>query len=219
MLDALQAQHNATYQLDSGHDVRDFLITNPLVAGVIGQSALPAGSGETLFLSQDDDGLGMSLFLDGDLLERVERSDPLNGLHPGMLADFCQVLEGISHFNCMAFKAGRDREVSLLELELQGEVDKFVTSAQIAIERGDHAFLRKLHGWLFDEVGFHDELDATALARYRAANDYAARFCKHLLRGMLSGNDAALDELRVFFRLPIADKMSLIHGRCWRGNA
>ena len=80
MLETLQRQHNETYQLDSGHDVRDFLITSPLVAGVIGQSALPAGSGETLFLSQDEHGLGMSLFLDGELLERVERSDPLSGL-------------------------------------------------------------------------------------------------------------------------------------------
>lgn len=216
MLETLQRQHNETYQLDGGHDVRDFLITSPLVAGVIGQSALPAGSGETLFLSQDEHGLGMSLFLDGELLARVERSDPLSGLQPRMLADFCQVLEGISHFNCMAFKAGRDREVSLLELELQGEIDKFVASAQIAVEHGDNECLHKLHGWLFDDVGFHDELDAAAMERYRTANDYAARFCRHLLKRLTQNDSAALEELRMFFRLPIAEKMSLIHGRCWR---
>lgn len=216
MLADLQRQHNATYRLGGHYDIRDFLITNRVVAQVIGQEALPTGSGETLFVAQDDHGLGMSLYLDEALLERAARAYPLGQVNPDVLPELCQVIEGVSHFNCMAFKAGNDRAVSLLELELQGEVDKFVACTQIAISNADTECLRHLHRWLFGDVAFHDELDAKALARYQAANDYAARFCQYLGQAFSRGDQTALEELRVFFRLPIADKMSFIHARCWR---
>ncbi len=37
-------------------------------------------------------------------------------------------LEGVSHFVYLAWNAGHDKPVSLLELEMQAEVDKYVGS-------------------------------------------------------------------------------------------
>ncbi|MEM7611785.1 MAG: hypothetical protein AAF270_08915 [Pseudomonadota bacterium] len=216
MIGRLQRQHSATYGLAGDHDIRDFLITNRVLAQGIGQCALPAGSGETLFVAEDDGELGMSLYLDEGLVTRVSARDLPDNLRRSALPEFCQILEGVSHFNCMAFKASHDREVSLLELELQGEVDKFVVCMQIAARHDDHDSVRHLHQWLFDNARFHAELGPCALERYRVASDYAARFCRHLRPGLLDDTPATIEELRHFFRLPVADKMSLIHSRCWQ---
>jgi hypothetical protein len=57
------------------------------------------------------------------------------------------------------------------------------------------------------------DLDEEQLARYRAANNYAARFCHALRDRLVDNGGAALSELRRFFRLPMTDKISHIHSR------
>ena len=39
---------------------------------------------------------------------------------------FCLALEGVSHFLYLIWNASFDRSVTLLEMELQAEIDKFV---------------------------------------------------------------------------------------------
>ena len=213
MLAALQRQLSDIYQAGTGHDVRDYLVTDPTVARCIGQDAMLADSSETLLMAEDEEGLALSLFLDSELIERLETADPLTRLRAHQLEDLWLVLEGISHFNCVVWRAARDRSVSLLELELQAEIDKFVATALLAIDQGRQNLMKRLHGWLFDEVRFRDDLDDEQLARYRAANDYAARFCHTLRERLLCNGDDVLPELRRFYRLPMTDKVSHIHAR------
>jgi len=213
MIDRLQQHLSDIYQVGGVHDVRDFLITDPRLARCLGAGSMLSDSSETLLMSEDGDGLALSLYLDGELISRLESADPLSRLRADLLDDLWKVLEGLSHFNCVVWKASQDRCVSLLELELQAEIDKFVGTTLLALGQGRTELLDHLHGWLFDEVSFHDELDAEQLARYRAANDYAARFC-HALRGrLLDDGNTVLSELRRFFRLPMTDKISHIHSR------
>jgi len=215
MLRQLQRQLSDIYQVGRTHDVRDYLITDPTLAKVIGQDAVLTNSEETLLVSEDDEGLALSLFLDAELLGRLESADPLNSLRADSLDDLWKVLEGISHFNCVVWKAAQDRTVTLLELELQGEIDKFVTTMMLALEQADTDLLNRLHGWLFDEVTFHAELDQEQLHRYRSANDYAARFCHGLRRQLLDDGQLALSELRQFYRLQVTDKITHIHTQAW----
>jgi hypothetical protein len=213
MIDRLQQHLSDIYQVGGVHDVRDYLITDPGLAQCLGAGSILADTSETLLMSEDEEGLALSLFLDGELLARLESADPLSRLRADQLDDLWKVLEGISHFNCVVWKASRDRCVSLLELELQAEVDKFVGTTLLALGQGRTEMLEHLHGWLFDDVSFRAELDDEQLARYRAANEYAARFC-HALRGRLvRDGDAVLSELRRFFRLPMTDKISHIHSQ------
>ena len=213
MLARLQRQLNDIYQVGTGHDVRDFLVTDPTLARCLGQESLLADTRETLLMSQDEDGLALSLFLDGELIERLESADPLTRLRAHQLEDLWLVLEGVSHFNCVAWRAASDRSVSLLELELQAEIDKFVATTRLALAQGRKNLVKKLHGWLFDEIRFRDDLDDEQAERYRAANDYAARFCHSLRERLLSDGEAVLPELRRFYRLPMTDKVSHIHTR------
>jgi hypothetical protein len=213
MIDRLQQHLSDIYQVGGVHDVRDYLITDPGLAQCLGAGSILADTTETLLMSEDEEGLALSLFLDGELLARLESADPLSRLRADQLDDLWKVLEGISHFNCVVWKASRDRCVTLLELELQADVDKFVGTTLLALGQGRTEMLEHLHGWLFDDVSFRAELDDEQLARYRAANEYAARFC-HALRGRLvRDGDAVLSELRRFFRLPMTDKISHIHSQ------
>ncbi len=215
MLAELQQQLSDIYQVGRPYDVRDYVITDPILAKCLGQDAMLANSDETLLLSQDNDGLALSLFLDGAMLERVESTNPLACLHAESLDDLWKVLEGIGHFNCVVWKAAQDRTVTLLELELQGEIDKFVSTMLLAIDQADTGLLNCMHGWLFDNVRFHDGLDDEQLHRYRSANDYAARFCHRIRQQLIDDNSLALSELRHFYRLQLSDKISHIHSQAW----
>lgn len=213
MLAALQQQLSDIYRLGRAYDVRDYMITDPTLAKALGQDAMLGNSEETLLLSQDEEGLALSLFLDGDMLGRLESGNPLEKLRTELLDDLWKVLEGISHFNCVVWKATQDRSVSLLELELQGEIDKYVGTMLLALKQADSHLLNSLHGWLFDEVRFHDELDDEQLDRYRSANDYAARFCHGLQQQLIDDDQLVLSQLRHFYRLQLTDKISHIHSQ------
>ena len=215
MLAELQRQLNDIYQVAGTYDVRDYIITDPTLAKIIGQDAMLTNTDETLLVSQDKDGLALSLFFDADMLKRLESCSPLDYLRVDLLDDLWKVLEGISHFNCVVWKATQDRSVSLLELELQGEIDKFVSTTLLALGQANGDLLNKLHGWLFDNVRYHDDLDDEQLDRYRSANAYAARFCHRLRQQLIDNDELALSELRRFYRLQLGDKISHIHSRAW----
>ena len=215
MLSQLQQQLTDIYRVDRGHDVRDFLITDRQLAAALGQDALLKDTGETLLLAQDDGGLEMSLFLDGEMLTRLEMAGPMSCLHAGMLDDWGKVIEGLSHFNCVAWKASQDRTVTLLELELQGEIDKFVSTMFLAMDQSNRELMAGLHGRLFEGVSFHQDLDGEQLRRYRSANDYASRYCHALRQQLIDNSEGAMTELRHFYRLQSSEKLSHIHTKIW----
>lgn len=215
MLARLQQQLSDIYQVGAGYDVRDFLITDLKLARAIGGDAMLPTTSETLLMCEQDDSMSLSLFLDNTVLQRLESENPLDELRADQLDDLWKVIEGLSHFNCVVWKASQDRAVSLLELELQAEIDKFVSTMQLALGQGDHAMQNSLHGWLFDDVSFSTELDDEQQERYRAANEYAARFCRVLRRRLVSDDSQALSELRRFYRLQLSDKISHIHSSAW----
>ena len=136
MLADLQRHLADIYCLDRPYDVREFVITDPVMARALGEDALLRNTRETLLVSEDDAGLAVSLYLDGAMLERLESSNPVERLRAELLDDLWRVVEGISHFNCIVWKATRERSVSLLELELQGEIDKYVSTLLLRNREG-----------------------------------------------------------------------------------
>lgn len=215
MLAVLQKHLTDIYQADHGFAVTDFLITDPALAKLLGCGMLVPQTDESVLLSQDNDGLALSVFLDEQMLQRLDRDNPLEALRTGQLDDLCKVLEGISHFNYIAWSARQDKSVTLLELEMQAEVDKFVSTWLMALDQEDYDFARRLHGWLFDDVSFNPELDRQQLERYRAANDFAARFCHGLRERLHRDGKKGLHELRRFYRLSQTDKISHIHAQAY----
>lgn len=210
MLSTLQDYLTSIYRVDPGQDVNDFLITDPLLASTLAGESLIPNTSESVLLRQDEEGLALSLYLDSDLLDRLNSSDPLQGLHASQLGDLWTVLEGISHFNYIAWSARKNRRISLLELELQAEIDKFVSALFMALQQEDNELAKNIHRWLFDEINFNPELTEDQLERYTTANNYAARFCHGLHARLASDHYLELRELRQFYRLSQREKISHI---------
>ena len=94
----------------------------------------------------------MSLFLDRALLERLSNANPMRDLNSGNLADYWTALEGVSHFQYLAWNAALDRGVAIHELEMQAEVDKYATTLFLLGEQRDGRFPLLLHHCLFERA-------------------------------------------------------------------
>jgi hypothetical protein len=128
---------------------------------------------ETLFLRDHDGELEVLLHLPRAAVTRTA-DDPLPSFD-----DLCQVIEGVSHFLYLAERARRELPATHLELELQAEVDKFVLLSHD--DAGFHpARAARIHNRLFERVTYLHAADTERGARYRMANDLAARFTRRL---------------------------------------
>ena len=215
LLTRLQGLISGIYDVSIAHDVYDFLVTD---RGHLPAAARTGESDEELIVAQptaESDGeVGMSLYLDPELLKRLSLEDPMVRLHDGNVADYWTALEGVSHFLYLAWNAGHDRPVSLLELEMQAEIDKYVASYWLMREQLPGRFPSELLSALFERTRIDPRLARGREAMYRAASRYAEKFCRRLeqtLRGAHgeSGGEV-LAELRRFYRLTNARKLAHI---------
>lgn len=215
LLTRLQDLISGIYDVSIAHDVYDFLVTD---RGRLPAAARSGQADEELIVAQptEEDGgeVGMSLYLDPELLERLSLADPMVRLHDGNVADYWTALEGVSHFLYLAWNAGHDRPVSLLELEMQAEIDKYVGSYWLMREQWPGRFPAELLSLLFERTRIDSRLARGREAMYREASRYAEKFCRRLeqsLRGTRgdSGGEV-LAELRRFYRLTNARKLAHI---------
>lgn len=199
------------YDAPVTHDVEDYLVCDrSQFAGLTGDAAPPAAD-EQVILVQNQDEVRIGLYVDGAVLDRLEQRDPLDSLDTGNLRDYCTALEGVSHFHYLMWSLARSRNVSLMELELQADVDKYASALTLLTRQRDGEFPAALHTQLFHRVGYLPELSQECRLRYQEANRHAGRFCRQLdekfLRRRRSRPEAWLSELRRFFRCGYQEKM------------
>src|SRR5690349_8062196 len=109
LLRRMQSLLTRLYDAPVEHDAEDFLISDPQrLREVVGDQRGPL-SDEQVFVVQEDGGVRIGLFIDGRVLDRLERRDPLNALDEGNLHDFCTALEGVSHFHYLIWSLARGR--------------------------------------------------------------------------------------------------------------
>jgi len=188
-LRSVQLQIEQVYGLERTADVVDFVRMGA------------ESSRETLVLRQRDDELEIALVL-------PPVSDPLEltAPHYGPSDAWLQLVEGVSHFVYVAERARTELPATMLELELQAEVDKFVLLAFAGAPLEAHQS-SALHGHLYERVRYLHGPDTEDGVRYRLANDLAARFVARLVKG--EDPPAALRTLRKFYRAGQAEKIRL----------
>lgn len=181
----------------------DFLITDPKLVRILETSQDTRDVNEKLLVSEGEDGLDIALYIDQSVLDRLNRENPLSQVHDGNLSDLWVLVEGVSHFVYLVWCAIRDREVTLLELELQAEIDKYITTLFL-IQQQQGKTPGSLHYWLFERPSFDSRLARLELERYRQANRFAGKYCRNLETQFLKrGSRGGLfSELRHFYRLP-----------------
>ena len=207
-LASLQSALAEIYDLPAMPDIADFLLTDRADLAGLAQAR---ASDEQLIVAEYDDTLSLALFIDAPVLARLARRDPFAALTQHNLADYLTVAEGVSHFVYVAWNAGFDKPVTLLELELQAEVDKYVLGAWLLREQGAGRFPRELHRALFERAHIDPDAAAGRVGLYQTASAYAGRFCRrvstNLARGTRGATRELLAELRRFYRWGNARKL------------
>jgi len=218
LLRELQSMLAGLYDAPAENDVHDFLITDAAHAAALQGAVDGPVTDEQLLVAEDEDGLGLSLYLDRAVLERLLARCPLRELSEDNLADYCTALEGVSHFHYLVWNAAHARSVSLLDLELQAEVDKYASALRLLLAQRGGKFPGELFDRLFDRASFLPTLTPEQRGRYEEAHRYAARFCRRLedrfLRRRQARPEAMVAQLRAFYRLGRHAKLR--HAESWR---
>jgi hypothetical protein len=199
------------YDAPVAHDVEDYLVTDRArLHALIGPEADTASDEQVIVVDEGNE-VRVGLFLDQQVIDRLDRNDPTTCLDDANLADYCTALEGVSHFHYLAWSVARAREVSLLELELQADVDKYASALTLMTQQRGGSFPGSLHERLFHRVSYLPQLGEESRNRYEEANRHAARFCRSLeekfLRRRRSRPEAWIGELRRFFRCGHQEKV------------
>ncbi len=208
----LQTQLQSIYELQLDQNVKDFLITCPQMASRLDGGKSNPQLKEKLLLRQEDDDLDLSLFLDSEVVRKLQEDDPVVDMHEGNIEDFCLALEGVSHFLYLLWNASHQRSVTLLEMELQADIDKFVMLSFCLEEQNKRVRPGQIRRLLFESAAYHEQLHESERQRYQDANNFAEKYCWKLESDFLSSRSRqqVLFELRQFYRLPQADKLRRI---------
>ncbi|MBL8615052.1 MAG: hypothetical protein JNM72_05510 [Deltaproteobacteria bacterium] len=190
LLSALQDQLCALYRAEAP-DLLDFLVDDDGLAAIGAQPT--RGADEWVLVAEGEDGLELAIWIAAPLLHQLAEVRSPAQAAAGALRAFCAGVEGLSHALLLIERARRAEPVSLLELEAQAEVDKYVCARLHHPER--RAELRRR---LFHEADLRVDLDDDERDRYREAGALAEAWCAHLDR--LPHDRARIDEQRRFFR-------------------
>ncbi len=203
---ALQAHLHRIYGLthSSTPDIRPFLVDDDAL-----EQLRPPGAArpadEWVLVRECDDGLDLAVWIDQIHLDALADAPDTRVVVRRSLRSFCAVIEGISHFMLLVERARREEPVTLLELEVQAEIDKFV-SARLHCPEQAPAIRRAL----FLDVSLQPGLTPEERSRYREAGRLARAWCDHLTD--LPHLGALLDAQRRFWRSPGGHRMSRLRG-------
>jgi len=189
LLGRLQRRLEHFYSLDASPNVLDFVRERE------------DGGREELLVRELDDYVELALLLPSDAFE-LEEIDASTQSRDTLM----QAVEGVSHFVYLAEHLRTGLPTTLLELELQAEVDKFVVltldRAMLSAEERD-----LICEALFERVQFTHRAETELGARYRLANTLAARYLRRLAVG--ADRPALRRQLHTFYRAGQTDKIRL----------
>jgi hypothetical protein len=213
-LEFLQRELEAIYRVEAPR-VEEFLVGSEAARAV----GCPPRSPEELLVLEEEDGVALGLYLAPGVIAAAAGADPH---HPrprltarGALRDVACAAEGVSHFVYLATRAAAGRSVSLLELEVQAEVDKFALLLLHLWRRGLRRMSAALRRRLFDRVRYHAWLGAEERQRYEEANRLGGGYARWLEGRFIEGADieGLLRELRRTYRRGGDEKLSYLGTR------
>ncbi|MAY79340.1 MAG: hypothetical protein CL930_00970 [Deltaproteobacteria bacterium] len=190
MLSQIQTHLESIYRIEAP-SVSEFLIDASQVLEVLGKDVRQAD--EWVLVREAEDGVDLAVFIAEEHLKMLRQANSLAHAAEIAFPSFCAATEGVSHFLMLVERSRRTEPVSMLELEAQAEVDKFVCATLHHPSRSEEWWRR-----LFRETSLAEGLDVEEMERYEEAGRLAAAFC-----GALTEEphvDAFLRTLRSFWR-------------------
>lgn len=198
VLNTLQGVLQHVYEIDLRHRVADFTTSDPAFARQYGSPHQPM---EQLIFREDGEDVDVSLYLDHRVVDAL---GDLSDGNPSMNM-VCLAVEGVSHFVHFCWRSQYNVDVSLLELEIQAEIDKYVLLTDLYGEAG-------MHRQLFERHRYRRGMNRQLHERYKSANRFAAKYCRKLEKEYIrpGRTNQMLNELRRFCRKSQRQKIHAI---------
>jgi hypothetical protein len=190
MLRVIQDHLQSIYRIQAP-DVRPFLVDLDAVQAILGPDTRAAD--EWVLFSQDGEDVELAVYIADEHLSRLAEAQTPGQAVEQCFSSFCAATEGVSHFLMLVERSRRSEPVRMLELELQAEIDKFVSAWLHHPARA-----RQLLRQLFHDASLRPDLSAVERARYREAGRLAAAYCARLHD--LPHPAAVLESVRQFWR-------------------
>lgn len=167
----------------------------------------PSGGQNSLIVKEGSDEAEILVCLDEKLLKRCSDLRLPHDFDRQKLSDLSILVEELSHFNTLCESLLANREVSALELEVQGEVDKFAAVLSWLEERNEETLQHDFFEALFGQCELGAWVKPEERERYLEAHSIARNFCRHLLKRDLSWVDRKR-EFKRFFNSPRSVKLN-----------
>lgn len=151
--------------------------------------------------SKDDFFIG--IHIGDEIAESLAIADPRQGLDNSNLDAFCVVIEEISHFHLIVNRAIADRQVSKLELEYQGEIDKLLVCAMTLSQQAGDPHLLPLARLLYDQA----IICSSNTTLYWEATKHAAQFWFDALRDHNTLTEELRGQMIALYHAPLEHKV------------
>ena len=131
------------------------------------------------------------------------------------LKAFSVASEEISHFHYLIYNLTRNRPLTEFELELQGEIDRFLLLffCKPFSEKSSKTNCDDLFEQLFCNYTFAERLTRVQRQRYEDASSYAKRFVQKIKPMLIDSTSLhkALKQSRLFYEMDLNHKIAFLH--------
>jgi len=213
LIKELQRKIEKTYALDTGiTNIEQYIIGDKgyeeFYAEENIRTVVNSHSGAKVLIRDAGDTLKVSIYYPDELIRKLEGNDPRLGLHDDNIDLCASFVEELDHFLFIARNYKQNRPFSLLELELQANVTKYLVlkyfialqNKSIKLSNFDKEYIR-YH--LFYKRKYDIE-DTSERKRYEDAVKFGMMYTKHI--DLLPQEDR-LRDLRQFSRMTCPSKI------------
>ena len=213
LIKELQRKIEKTYALDTGiTNIEQYIIGDKgyeeFYAKEKIRTVVNSHSGAKVLIRDAGETLKVSIYYPDELIRELESNDPRLSLHDGNVDLCASFVEELDHFLFIAQNYKQNRPFSLLELELQANVTKYLVlkyfialqNKSIKLSKFDKEYIR-YH--LFYKRKYDIE-DTSERKRYEDAEKFGMMYIKHI--DLLPQEDR-LRDLRQFSRMTCPSKI------------
>jgi len=191
-LEPIQRRLESIYNLPPTPPVEFYLIGTEELGRLVPEGAAP---GPQVLVQASEDETRLAVHVGDDILRRDD------------LSAYLSATEEVSHFLFLVWSSLNHRPVTLLDIELQGEIDKFLLASRRVRDPGE------LLTRVFQNVRFEPHLTPASVRLYEQANRLAWRFCRALVDRVDEEKtmQRALRWLRRFYRMTSRARLAHVH--------
>jgi hypothetical protein len=191
-LNQIQRRLQAINQFDHDYLITDFLC--------------PTKQQNALVVREAGEDAELLVCIDEEILERNSHLRLPHDFGLQNLPELSIVIEELSHFNTFCAGALMNRPLSQLELEIQGEVDKFAVVLDWLYERNEAVMRDQIYDLMFGSCRLGAWVNHQERSRYEEAHEIAKNFVRSVLLKSKTHDDFRMS-FRDFFLRTRSEKL------------